>query len=104
MKTLEGIIEKTKASELSKKLNSQAYHHQQKAKKLGHMYALQLSLKFLDSKDLINLLQVNKAWNKSLKKTVYKNIVQGFEHTPENLKKRLELWKVLLGVVIYIIF
>jgi len=96
--TLQGISEKTKSSEMSKRLNSPAHYHQQKAKKLGHMYALRLSLQFLGTKDKINLLQVNKAWNKSLKKTIYKSILQGYEYTPENLTKRLQLWKVLLQV------
>ena len=99
-KTLEGISEKTRASELSKRLNSQAYYHDQKAKELGHLYALRLSLQFLDDQDLINVIQVNKSWRESLKKSAYKIILQSMQLTPEHTNKRMKLWKVLLEVVI----
>jgi len=98
-KTLEGISEKTRAAELSKRLNSQAYYHEQKTKKLGHLYALRLSLQFLDEQDLVNLIQVNKSWRNSLKKSAYKNILQSMQIIPENLQKRMKLWNVLLEVV-----
>ena len=98
--TLVEILEKARNAEILKKVNNKTLYRQSKAKKLGHMYAIRLSFDFLGPEDnLTDLLLVNRAWNRVLKKRVYEKLLSelGFDDT--GLNKRLKAYKTLLEIV-----
>lgn len=53
------------------------------------------SLKYLQIKDFINILCVNKNFNKRLKKIIYRNVLLKYHDMP--MKVRLDIWKILLN-------
>ena len=53
------------------------------------------SLKFIDIKDLPNLLALNKTYNRSLLKIIYKNIL--IKYSDMDIKTHLNIWKIILG-------
>jgi len=53
------------------------------------------SLKFIDIKDLPNLLALNKTYNRSLLKIIYKNIL--IKYSDMDVKTHLNIWKIILG-------
>ena len=53
------------------------------------------SLKFIEIKELPNLLCLNKAYNNSLMKIVYKNIL--IKYSDMDIKTHLFIWKIILG-------
>ena len=59
------------------------------------MRCLIYSLKFINIKDLPNLLALNKAYNHSLLKIIYKNIL--IKYSDMDIKTHLNIWKIILG-------
>ena len=53
------------------------------------------SLKFINIKDLPNLLALNKTYNHSLLKIIYKNIL--IKYSDMDIKTHLNIWKIILG-------
>ena len=53
------------------------------------------SLKFTNIKDLPNLLALNKTYNRSLLKLIYKNIL--IKYSDMDIKTHLNIWKIILG-------
>jgi hypothetical protein len=58
------------------------------------------SLKYLNVKDYGNILTVNKNYYKKLSKIVYQNVLLKYHNM--SIAKRLEIWKSLLKIVLYI--
>jgi hypothetical protein len=53
------------------------------------------SLKFIQLKELPNLLCLNKTYNKSLLKIIYKNIL--IKYSDMDIKTHIYIWKIILG-------
>ena len=53
------------------------------------------SLKFIDIKELPNLLCLNKTYNQALLKIIYKNIL--IKYSDMDIKTHLNIWKIILG-------
>ena len=53
------------------------------------------SLKFVEIKDLPNLLCLNKTYNSSLLKIIYKNIL--IKYRDMDIKTHIHIWKIILG-------
>lgn len=67
------------------------------------MFAVTLALDYLDFNDKpFNLLRVNKEWNRTLERKVYRLVLRTAD---EKLKMptRLKIWKILIKLVLLLI-
>ena len=73
------------------------YTDHKKFKKIidNKMRSIIYSLKFIEIKELPNLLCLNKTYNDSLQKIIYKNIL--IKYSDMDLKTHIYIWKIILG-------
>jgi hypothetical protein len=75
-------------------------HTLKKTIKWGYMYALSLCLDFIQEKStLLNLLFLNKSWNRGIRKSVYRNILIAREKDLSSIH-RINVWIAILEPVI----
>jgi hypothetical protein len=67
-------------------------------KKWGKHFPLYLALEYLEPKDLIKILQLNKEMRKTFKKRVYRHIFNNYGNTLTK-KQRPQIWKNILDIV-----
>lgn len=99
-RTLSNILEKKRDIELSRQLQDMRTQRIRKFNKHGKLYAITLALDYLDFNDKpFNLLLVNKEWNKTFERKVYRAILRTSD---EKLKiaTRLRIWKTLIKLVL----
>ena len=74
-------------------------HTLKKSIKWGNKYALSLCLEFIQEKStLLNLLLLDKSWNRGIRKSIYKNVLI-FREKNLTLSQRINLWVTILEPV-----
>ena len=84
-------------TELSKNYNYKVKKSILKSTKIGQLILLKNSSLFLSNADILNLFLVNKSITVSLKKKVFKRILNDNARTI-SLNKRMEIWGILLNL------